>query len=258
MTWNDLEDLGVDVGRTRKPRQAGLTMALDVGLGPRAAADLAAVCGDHLDYVKIAWGSSIITGGLAEKLDVLRAGGLVPLLGGTLFEYAYLHGRVDDLLAFIRDTGLHIEISDGTLDIPHSDKLKWLERFAAHAEVFSEIGGKVTRQNRNWGPVIADELAAGATKIVVEGREIGPVGEPIREDVVDELVDVAGGHETLVFEALERKQQLFFIKKLGVNVNLANIRPEDVLTLESFRRGLKEHTLVHTWQKVRTPAPKDG
>lgn len=251
MSWDDLKRLGFDVGRTRKPRASGLTIALDVGLGPRGAADLVAVCAEHLDYVKIAWGSSLITGALAEKIDVFRAGGVTPLLGGTLFEYAYLYGRVEDLLAFVRETHVHIEISDGTLDIPHADKLRWLEKFAAHAEVFSEVGGKIVRHNRDWGPVIQAERAAGATKIVVEGREVGPVGEAIREDLIDDLVRVAGGHEDLIWESLERKQQLFFIKKLGVNVNLANIRPEDVLTLESFRRGLKEHTLLHTFEKTR-------
>jgi phosphosulfolactate synthase len=168
-----------------------------------------------------------------------------------LFEYAYLYGKAEELLAFVRNARIHIEISDGTLDIPHKDKLAWLERFAAVAEVFSEIGGKVTRHNKDWGPIIRDELAAGASMIVVEGREIGPVGEEIREDLVDSLVEISGGHEKLVFESLERRQQLFFLRKLGVNVNLANIRPEDVLTLESFRRGLKEHTLLQTWKRAR-------
>lgn len=249
--YEKLAAIGFDVGRTRKPRSHGLTIALDVGLGPRGAADFVEVCGEHLDFVKIAWGSSLITGHLAEKIEVYRKAGCTPLLGGTLFEYAFLYGKAEELLAFIADSKIHIEISDGTLDIPHSEKLQWIERFAAHAEVYSEIGGKVVRHNRDWGPVMKAEKAAGASKIVVEGREVGPVGEPIREDLIDQLVELAGGHESLIFESLERKQQLFFIKKLGPNVNLANIRPEDVLTLESFRRGLKEHTLLHTWQKFR-------
>jgi phosphosulfolactate synthase len=190
----------------------------------------------------------MITGALEEKIAAYRDGGVEPLLGGTLFEYAYLYNRVEDLLAIAGETKLHLEISDGTLDIPLEDKLKWIEKFAARTEVFSEIGGKVRQHNKNWSEVVKQEFAAGAKMLVVEGREVGPVGQEIREDVVDTIVEAAGGPEKLIFESLERKQQLFFIKKIGPNVNLANIRTGDVLTLESFRRGLKEHTLRHTWE----------
>jgi phosphosulfolactate synthase len=229
--------------RTTKPRAYGLTIALDTGLGVRKAADLVETCGPHLDYVKIAWGSSLITGNLDAKLDVYRRGGAHPLLGGTLFEYAYLHHKLDELLALVRATKLHIEVSDGSIDIPTDVKLRWIERFGAVTEVWSEIGGKIALHVKDWGEVMRQEFAAGAKMIVVEGRQVGPVGQPIREHFVDELVGLAGGHEKLIWEALERPQQLFFLKKLGCNVNLANIKTDDVLTLESFRRGLKEHTL---------------
>ena len=236
--------------RTTKPRGHGLTIALDVGLGPRAAADLVETSGAHVDFVKIAWGSSLITGNLAAKLDVYRRGGVAPLLGGTLFEYAFLHGKLEELLAVVRETKLHIEVSDGSIDIPTADKLRWIERFGAVTEVWSEIGGKIALHVKDWGEVLRQEFGAGAKMIVVEGRQVGPVGQPIRVEFVDEIIGLAGGHERLVWEALERTQQLFFLKKLGPNVNLANIKTDDVLTLESFRRGLKEHTLL-TWPARR-------
>src|SRR5262245_47678354 len=103
--------------RTVKPRAYGLTIALDTGLGTRRAADLVETCGDHLDFVKIAWGSSLITGGLDAKLDVYRKAGVAPLLGGTLFEYAFLHGTLEELFAVVRETKMHIEVSDGSIDI---------------------------------------------------------------------------------------------------------------------------------------------
>jgi len=235
-----------DSERTTKPRTFGLTIALDTGLGVRRAADLVETCGAHVDFVKIAWGSSLITGNLQAKLDVYREGGVSPLLGGTLFEYAYLHNKLEQLFALIRDTNMHIEVSDGSIDIPTADKLKWIERFARVTEVWSEIGGKISLHVKDWGEVLRQEFEAGAKMIVVEGRQVGPVGQPIREHFVDELVQLAGGHQRLIWEALERPQQLFFLKKLGPNANLANIKTDDVLTLESFRRGLKEHTLL-TW-----------
>jgi len=234
--------------RTVKPRKYGLTIALDTGLGTRRAADLVETTGAHCDFVKIAWGSSLITGNLYAKLDIYRQGGVTPLLGGTLFEYAYLHDKLEQLFALVRETKMHIEVSDGSIDIPSADKLKWIERFAGVTEVWSEIGGKVSLHVKDWGEVLRQEFGAGAKLIVVEGRQVGPVGQPIREHFVDEIIQLAGGHEKLIWEALERPQQLFFLKKLGPNCNLANIKTDDVLTLESFRRGLKEHTLL-TWTK---------
>jgi phosphosulfolactate synthase len=234
--------------RTIKPREFGLTIALDTGLGPRAAADLVETSGAHCDFVKIAWGSSLITGNLDAKLEIYRRGGVTPLLGGTLFEYAFLQNKLEELLALVRATKIHIEVSDGSIDIPTAAKLKWIERFGAVTEVWSEIGGKIALHVKDWGEVLRQETGAGAKMIVVEGRQVGPVGQPIREGFVDELVGLAGGHSKLIWEALERTQQLFFLKKLGPNVNLANIKTDDVLTLESFRRGLKEHTLL-TWPR---------
>lgn len=236
--------------RNSKPRSFGLTIALDTGLGPRKAADLVETASDHVDFVKIAWGSSLITGHLEEKLEVYRRGGVAPLLGGTLFEYAFLHGKLEELYALVRGTKMHIEVSDGSIDIPAADKLRWIERFAAVTDVWSEIGGKISLHVKDWGEVLRQEFGAGAKLIVVEGRQVGPVGQPIREHFVDELLQLAGGHEKLIWEALERPQQLFFLKKLGPNANLANIKTDDVLTLESFRRGLKEHTLL-TWPARR-------
>lgn len=232
--------------RNNKPRSFGLTIALDTGLGPRRAADLVETAAAHMDYVKIAWGSSLITGNLDAKLDIYRSAGVTPLLGGTLFEYAFLQGKLEELFAVVRATKMHIEVSDGSIDIPTADKLKWIERFAGVTEVWSEIGGKISLHVKDWGEVLRQEFGAGAKLIVVEGRQVGPVGQPIRVDFVDELIGLAGGHERLIWEALERPQQLFFLKKIGPNANLANIKTEDVLTLESFRRGLKEHTLL-TW-----------
>ncbi len=232
--------------RTCKPRAFGLTIGLDTGLGVRRAADLVETASEHLDFIKIAWGSSLITGNLDAKLEIYRAAGVSPMLGGTLFEYAFLHHKLDELFALVRETKMHIEVSDGSIEIPTADKLKWIERFAGVTEVWSEIGGKIALHVKDWGEVLRQEFGAGAKMVVVEGRQVGPVGQPIRVDFVEELIQLAGGHERLIWEALERPQQLFFLEKLGPNCNLANIKTDDVLTLESFRRGLKEHTLL-TW-----------
>lgn len=227
--------------RTQKPRTQGITILLDKGLGVHQIDDIGSVSGAHCDFAKIAWGSLLITGGLSKKLEAYRKHGIHPKIGGTLFEYCHANGKVDELLALVRDLQIHVEISDGVITLPRAEKLKCIERFAAHVSVFSEVGGKLSPQNLDFVAAIQEELEAGAQKIVVEGREIGPVGQEIREDLVAQLVE-AIPPEKMVFEALERKQQVFFIRLLGPNVNLGNILPKDLMTVECFRRGLKEHT----------------
>ena len=79
--------------------------------------------------------------------------------------------------------------------------------------------------------------------MVIEGREVGPTGREIRTDLVDEIL-AAADPARIVFEALERYQQVWFINRLGPNVNLGNIRADDVMVLECVRQGLKEQTML--------------
>ncbi len=250
-----IEALLDDGLRTEKPRSDGITVVIDKGqMGQHTIADFAGQAGAHCDFAKIAWGSALITGNLVEKLECYRSFGITPMLGGTLFEYAFLRGKVPALLDVVKELKIHIEISDGVIDLTHRDKLKWISKFAQVTDVWSEVGGKIMRQERDWSAVIKAEMAAGSKKIVVEGREIGPAGMTKEAEVRNEVVDAVlkgARQEDLVFEAFERRQQVWLIKHLGPNVNLANIPPTDLLTLESFRRGLKEHTLLHTAEHVR-------
>jgi phosphosulfolactate synthase len=231
------------VGRTRKPRQDGITVVIDTGHGPGRIDDLAAVAGAYCDRAKIAWASAIITGGLVDKIAQYRRHDIEPLVGGSLFEYAFLWGKLDLLLSIVRELRCAIEVSDGVVTIPRREKLRWIEQLAAHAVVFSEVGGKLTSHDLDWPTAIREEQSAGARYVVVEGREIGPVGREIREDLVDQILDAAGP-SSIVFEALERYQQSWLIKRVGPNVNLGNIRFDDLLVLECFRQGMKEQTML--------------
>jgi phosphosulfolactate synthase len=240
--------------RTSKPRTAGLTIMIDKGqMGPNTIADFAAQAAEYCDYAKIAWGSSLITQNLEEKLHAYQKANITPMFGGTLFEYAYLRNKLPQLLDLVKDLKVHIEVSDGVIEMPRADKLKWIEQFARHVEVFSEVGGKIVRQSHNWKEVIQEEFAAGSKLVVVEGREIGPVGQGVRSEFVETVLAATDPHK-LVFEAFERPQQVWLIKRIGPNVNLGNIPPTDLLTVESFRRGLKEHTLLHIWESQRNAA----
>ena len=91
------------------------------------------------------------------------------------------------------------------------------------------------------------DLAAGAAMVIAEGRESGTVGLfDAAGEVHGELVDAilrAVGQETVIFEAPQRAQQAWLLRRVGPNVNLGNIGAEDVIALETLRRGLRFDTL---------------
>ena len=243
MDFSNILEVGA---RTAKPRNFGITMLLDRGeMGPATLRDLLSVVGPHADYAKLAWASSLIMvkGTIEKKLEVYREANIMPLFGGTLFEYAYLKGHVDTLLGYVREHDICIELSDGIVDIPRPDKLKWIEKFAKHVQVFSEVGGKLAAKQLDWKAAIAEELAAGAMKVVIEGREIGPPGGDTSMTFVD-MICAAAEPKQLVFEALERKQQIALILHLGQNVNLGNIPVDQTMAVECYRLGLKDRTML--------------
>ena len=243
MDFSDILDRGA---RSAKPRTFGITMLLDRGeMGPATLRDLLSVVGDHADYAKLAWASSLIMakGTIEKKLEVYRAANIMPLFGGTLFEYAYLKGHLETLFAYVRDHQICIEISDGIVEIPRPEKLAWIERYAKHVHVFSEVGGKLAQKKLDWKAAIAEELSAGAMKVVIEGREIGPPGGDTSTAFVD-MICAAAEPKQLVFEALERKQQIALIQHLGQNVNLGNIPVDQTMAVECYRLGLKDRTML--------------
>jgi phosphosulfolactate synthase len=231
-----------------EPHQ-GLTHVLDKGLGPRAWEDLLETSGDYIDIVKLGWGTAWVTKGLERKLEVLR--GKPVVIGGTFFEVVYLKDKLDDYKRWLTELGLtHVEISDGTIEIPRERKLELIADFARDFTVLSEVGSKdaeVVFAPYQWVGWIKEELGAGAWKVITEARESGtagifrPTGE-MRTGLVDEIVHDIDFHD-LVFEAPTKSAQAWFVKQFGPAVNLGNIPPEEVIPLETLRLGLRGDTL---------------
>jgi len=230
-------------------RDGGLTHVLDKGLGPRAWEDVLETAGDHIDIVKLGWGTAYVTQNLERKLEVLREKPVV--LGGTFFEVVYVRDKLDEYKRWLRDLGLtHVEISDGTIDIPRERKLELIEEFARDFTVLSEVGSKDSEVNFApylWVQWIEEELAAGAWKVITESREGGtagifrPTGE-MRTGLVDEIAHSIDFHD-LIWEAPSKSAQAWFIKHFGADVNLGNIPPDEAIPLETLRLGLRGDTL---------------
>jgi phosphosulfolactate synthase len=230
-------------------RSAGLTHVIDKGLGPRGWEDVLEVSGDLIDVVKLGWGTSYVTRSLERKLAVLKDKPVV--LGGTFFEVVYVRERLDEYKHWLGHLGLtHVEISDGTVDIPRDRKLELIAEFARDFTVLSEVGSKdssVEHSADEWKRWLQEELDAGAWKVITEAREGGTAGifdagGGMRTELI---VEIAGavGTEHVIFEAPNKAAQGWFVKEFGPEVNLGNIPPEEVIPLETLRLGLRGDTL---------------
>jgi phosphosulfolactate synthase len=227
----------------------GLTHVIDKGLGPRAWEDVLETSGVYIDIVKLGWGTAAITPNLRRKLDVLREKPVV--IGGTFFEAVYAKGKLDEYKQWLRDLGLtHVEISDGTVEIPRERKLELIADFARDFTVLSEVGSKdssVEFTADEWTQWLREELDAGAWKVITEAREGGSAGiftksGDMRTDLVGEIAD-AVALEDVIFEAPTKNAQAWFVKTFGSSVNLGNIPPDEVIPLETLRLGLRGDTL---------------
>ncbi len=242
--------LGVPA-RPGKPRQIGLTHVMDKGMNIRDIEGMFDTAGEYVDIVKLGWGTSYVTNNLEKKIALYRFYETPVVCGGTLFEAVYARDRLDEFKAWLVEQRFsHVEISDGTIDIPRERKLELIADFAHDFTVLSEVGSKddeVVFAPYQWVEWIKEELEAGAWKVITEGREGGtagiyrPTGE-MRTGLVDEIaheIDVAN----LIFEAPTKSSQAWFVKQFGPNVNVGNIPPDEVIPLETLRLGLRGDTL---------------
>ena len=249
MTPHELLDLPE---RAAKPRERGLTHVLDRGLSVAAVDALAEVSGEYIDVVKLGWGTALVTGNLEAKVARYKEHGLPVVFGGTLTELAIAQDRLEPLLVWMHELGLeYIEISDGTISMHHDEKLELIERLARDFTVLSEVGSKDDTKIMapyRWVELIRSELDAGAWKVITEARESGTSGifrhdGEVRMGLIDEIVH-AIPPDQLLFEAPQKDQQVWFIRRLGANVNLGNLVPDDVLSLETMRLGLRADTAL--------------
>jgi phosphosulfolactate synthase len=238
--------------RSDKPREQGITHVLDRGLSVSEVDGMIEVAGDFVDLVKLGWGTAVATGNLAAKLDRYREHGIPVVLGGTLTELAIAQGRLDRLIAWLHELGIgHLEISDGTITMEHDHKLELIERLAQEFVVLSEVGSKDDTRIMapfRWVEQIEAELAAGAWKVIAEARESGTVGifrhdGEVRMGLIDEIAH-AVSPDKILFEAPRKDQQVWFVRRFGPDVNLGNIAPPEVLSLETIRLGLRSDTAV--------------
>lgn len=243
--------------REEKPRKKGITMVLDKGLGLETAESLMNISGDYVDYLKFGWGTSIVHEQdiIKEKVAMYKSHNITPYTGGTLFELAYMNDKLEEFFQEAHDLGFEaIEVSDGSTTISHDKKLECIESAKKDGfEVLSEVGKKDPGLDKELSlderiDYMQNELESGSSLIIVEAREGGKnIGiydksGNAKEDEIDYILDNFDGNKIL-WEAPNKDQQVFFILKLGNDVNLGNVSTDDITSLETLRRGLRGDTV---------------
>ncbi len=236
--------------RTQQPRQYGLTMVMDKGLSLREAENFLSIGAPHTDIVKLGFGTSFVTPNLRDKIELYQQHNIPVYFGGTLFEAFIIRNQFDDYIAMCKDYNIDvIEVSDGSIEIPHTEKCGYIEKISKFAKVFSEVGSKDAAHiipPYKWIELMSAELNAGASYVIAEAREAGNVGiyrgsGEVREGLVQEILTKIPA-EKILWEAPQKAQQLYFLELIGCNVNLGNIAPSEIIPLEAMRIGLRGDT----------------
>ncbi|GAA0539683.1 phosphosulfolactate synthase [Chitinophaga japonensis] len=233
--------------RTKKPRSNGLTMVMDKGLSLEEAKNFLSVAAPHVDILKLGFGTSFVTPNLRAKIELYQSHNIPVYLGGTLFEAFLIRNQLEEYINVIRDYGInYMEVSDGSITIPHSEKCGYIEKLAKLGLVLSEVGSKDAEHiipPYKWIELMRAELEAGASYVIAEARESGNVGiyrgsGEVREGLVQEILTQVPA-EKIIWEAPQKAQQLYFLELIGCNANLGNLAPNEVISLEAMRVGLR-------------------
>ncbi len=240
--------------REKKPRNNGLTSVLDHGFGLQKAKDLINTH-EWIDIIKLGWGTPIICSEdfLKKKINLYIDNEIEVCNGGTLMEIAYSQNKVEEFLEKMNELGFtSIEVSNGKLDIDCEQKGGLIKKAKSYGfKVYSEVGKKDPNLDRKL--CLEDrvmearsDLNAGATKVIMEARSSGKLGVfnencTIREEFAREIVKGIG-LENIIFEAPQKNQQVWLILNFGPSVNFGNIKPDDVIPLETLRKGIRGDT----------------
>jgi phosphosulfolactate synthase len=236
--------------RTSGNRTFGLTSVIDFGTPIGELKNILADYSDFIDIAKIGIGSAYVTPNLREKVNLYKEYQIKPYCGGTLFEKCYYQNKIPEYLASLKSLGIEwLEISNGTLDIPLQERLELISHIKNDFHVIAEVGSKdssIEMSITDWKKEMEQLLNAGCEYVITEGRDSGTSGiyekcGTVKSNLVQELLKDLDARR-IIFEAPSAKHQMYFIKEIGPNVNLGNVKLHDVLVLESQRHGLRSET----------------
>lgn len=236
--------------RRQKPRSSGITMVMDKGLSIEEAKNFLSIAQPYVDILKLGFGTAVVTPNLRQKIELYQSYNIPVYFGGTLFEAFLIRNQFQDYISVCRDYNItYMEVSDGSITIPHAEKCGYIEKLTKYGTVLSEVGSKDAEHiipPYKWIELMKAELDAGSSYVIAEAREAGNVGiyrgsGEVREGLVQEILTQIP-EERIIWEAPQKAQQLYFIELIGCNANLGNIAPSEMIALEAMRIGLRGDT----------------
>ena len=184
-----------------------------------------------------------------RKIAAAKRHGVPTVTGGGPFEIAVAQGQLPYYLDLCADLGVtRIECGEGFTDmaLPADEVVKMaqerglevqFELGKKHGGAFdSDVVSQLIDQGRKW-------LDAGALDLVIEARESAR-GVGLFDDAGNFNPQFADrfansfGLEIAMFEAPNKASQFALLDHFGPSVHLCNIRLEEVLRVEIYRRGL--------------------
>lgn len=235
--------------RSTKPRTSGLTIVSDSGLSVADAHNLLSAGAPYIDMIKLSFGTGAVTPNLKEKIQFYQSNQIPVFFGGLLFEAFVIRKQLNEYMRLVENYHIsHFEVSDGDINISRQQKCDYIRQFSKMGTVISEVGSKdkdrvLVTPPYKWIELIQQELDAGSSYVIAEAKESGTEGlyrdsGEVRQGLVEEILTKIAA-EKLIWEAPQKDQQLFFIKRLGCDANLGNIHPSEVIPLEAMRLGLR-------------------
>jgi phosphosulfolactate synthase len=207
--------------------------------------------GHLIEVLKISMACWLIADESASraKFAAARARGIPTTTGGGPFEVAVARDRLSEYLDVVTDVGAtRIECGEGFTDLRLKPKDVVRAASERGLDVQYELGKKHTGafEEATVRGLIATGhrwLEAGARQVVVEAREsaqsvglFGPDGA-LNSRFADDLAN-AFGLDNVVFEAPNKPSQFALLDHFGRDVHLCNVRLEEILRVEIYRRGL--------------------
>ncbi|MGH7903768.1 MAG: phosphosulfolactate synthase [Candidatus Dormibacteraceae bacterium] len=249
--------------RPEKPRDSGITHVLDKGIPLVTLASLLDLAGAHMDILKMGWGTSYVSGSVREKVEACHRHSVRVSTGGTMLEIVAMQGKVSPFIKWAAGLGIDtVEVSDGALGLHPQTRRQLIKELAGEFTVVSEVGSKMASAPvlpLEWVAHATSDLEAGASHVIAEGRESGTVGlyeadGSVREELVEVMLDHLPA-ERIIFEAPHKAQQTWFVTRVGLDVNLGNVPPDEILGVETLRRGLRADTAGMSLPTSRPSSP---
>lgn len=231
--------------RPARPRDSGLTIVADRGIGLNRVADIIDAAGDHVDFFKFGMGTYRLhrPDFIRRKIAMLKDAGIRCFFAGDVSEAAFMQGVSKRFYEEVKSYGADaVEVSSAQITMSLDDKCRLIGMARdTGLSVVAEAGQKGAEDWTKSFSYIARQIEAyqkaGAWKILVQAEGIS---EDVKTSKWDIILNIAARFDVkdLIFQAKDSAAQKWYVSTLGNGVNL-DVDDHQVIELELTRRGIR-------------------